>query len=166
MKYSMIKENDIANGDGVCVSVWTQGCPHHCKGCFNSKTWSYSSGEVWTEGNNRLVLDLLNKNGVDRNLAILGGEPLCQENIDEVLELCSYIKKHRPGTVIYVWTGYVYEDLLEMYDISLFEFDVLIDGRFEIDKKDLRLKMRGSSNQRVIDVIKSKESKKIEIIDV
>lgn len=163
MKYSKIKPNDVVNGEGVCVSVWTQGCPHHCKGCFNPTTWDYNSGDTWTMEKSREVLELLDKNGVHRHLSILGGEPLCPENIHGVIELCSYIKLIRPNTKVHVWTGYLFEDLIEKYGTSMFKhtIDVLIDGKFEEDKKDIRLKMRGSSNQRVINVKKSIESKEI-----
>lgn len=161
MRYSKIKENDVANGKGICVSVWTQGCPHHCKGCFNKVTWNYKGGEEWKTEDNERVLKLLDKGGVSRNLSILGGEPLCPENIEGVLELCSYIKEKRPETIIHVWSGYRYEELETMYDTSSFVFDILVDGKFEQDKKDLRLNMRGSSNQRIIDVKETIKSKKV-----
>lgn len=163
MRYAKIKPNDVVNGEGVCVSVWTQGCPHHCKGCFNPTTWDYNGGDTWTIDKSREVLELLDKNGVHRHLSILGGEPLCPENIHGVIELCSYIKLIRPNTKVHVWTGYLFEDLIEKYGTSMFKhtIDVLIDGKFEEDKKDIRLKMRGSSNQRVINVKKSIESKEI-----
>lgn len=162
MKYNRIKKNDVVNGVGIMVSVWTQGCPHHCNGCFNTETWSFNCGEDWTEEKNKEVLTYLDMQGVKRNLAILGGEPLCPENIDGVLGLCKYIKQHRPETTIYIWSGYTFEELAVMYDYSLFEFDVLIDGKFEKDLADITLKLRGSANQRIIDVqetIKNKEIK-------
>lgn len=161
MRYAKIKENDVANGEGVVVSVWVQGCPHHCKGCFNQETWDFTKGKPWTSDLKEKVLKLLDKNGVHRDLSILGGEPMCPQNYEDVLELCSYIKEHRPSTKIHIWTGYRFEDLELFYDKSKFKFDVLIDGRFEIDKRDVRLKMRGSSNQRIIDVQKSIKFNKI-----
>ena len=161
MRYSKIKENDVANGEGVVVSVWTQGCPHHCKGCFNQETWDFSNCKLWTPSMNEKVLKLLDKNGVHRDLSILGGEPLCPQNYEDVLDLCTYIKQHRPNTRIYIWTGYRFEDLDLFYDKSKFNFDVLIDGRFDINKRDMKLKLRGSSNQRVIDVQRTIECNKI-----
>ena len=150
------------NGEGVCVSVWTQGCPHHCKGCFNPETWDFKKGEKWTQAETEKVLQLLDKNGVNRHLSILGGEPLCPENIHGVTELCKYIKSFRPNIKIYIWTGYLFEELISKYGTSIFEnIDVVIDGKFEEDKKDIRLKMRGSSNQRIIDVKESLESEKV-----
>lgn len=162
MRYTKIKENDVVNGEGTCVSVWTQGCPHHCKGCFNVSTWDYNGGHKWETGYNEKVLKLLDKNGVYRHLSILGGEPLCVENYKGVLDLCAYIKVNRPETKIYIWTGYLYEEIVEMYGTELFSYvDVLVDGKFEEDKKDIRLKMRGSSNQRIIDIKKTIECKKV-----
>ena len=162
MRYTKIKENDVVNGEGVCVSVWTQGCPHHCKGCFNISTWDYNGGHKWKPEDKERVLKLLDKNGVYRHLSILGGEPLCPENIHGVIELCEYIKLFRPDTKIYVWTGYLFEKLISEYGRFIFkDIDVIIDGKFEEDKKDIRLKMRGSSNQRIIDVKESLKCKKI-----
>lgn len=162
MRYTKIKENDVVNGEGVCVSLWTQGCPHHCKGCFNVSTWDYKGGHEWKPEDKDRVLKLLDKNGVYRHLSILGGEPLCPENIHGVVELCGYIKLFRPETKIYVWTGYLFEDLISKYGTLMFgDMDVIIDGRFEEDKKDIRLKMRGSSNQRIINVKESLKCKKI-----
>lgn len=161
MRYAEIKPNDAANGEGICVSLWVQGCPHHCKGCFNQETWDFTKGKLWTSDLKEKVLKLLDKNGVHRNLSILGGEPMCPQNYKEVLELCSYIKQNRPSTKIFIWTGYKFEDLQLFYDTSKFIFDVLIDGKFEIDKKDPRLKLRGSYNQRIIDIQKSLQQQEI-----
>ena len=162
MRYTKIKPNDVVNGEGVCVSVWTHGCPHLCKGCFNASTWDFNGGYKWEQKHNEEILQLLDSNGVYRHLSILGGEPLCPENIDGVVELCEYIKTKRPNTKVYIWTGYLFEELLEKYGESTFKnVDILVDGKFEEDKKDIRLKMRGSSNQRLIDVKKTIECKKI-----
>ena len=160
MKYCKIKPNDVANGNGVTVSVWTQGCPHHCKGCFNKETWDFSKGKDFNEETLNKIHLLLDDYGVHRNLSILGGEPLCPQNIDWVIQLCDYIKKHRPSTKIYCWTGYTFEELQNLYDISKLKIDILIDGKFNIDKKDITLKWRGSSNQRVLDMQKSIQSNK------
>ena len=165
MRYTKIKENDVVNGEGVCVSLWTQGCPHHCKGCFNASTWDFSGGEEFRGEHIDKILKLLDANGVSRNLSVLGGEPLCEENAYGVFALISIIKQRRPHTKVYVWTGYKYEDLIKKYSCySLKDIDILVDGKFEEDKKDIRLKMRGSSNQRIIDVKESiKQEKIIEI---
>ena len=162
MRFTKIKPNDVVNGEGVCVSLWTQGCPHHCKGCFNPETWNFKDGKEFTGEQVEEILSLLDANGVHRNLSILGGELLCEENIYGVITLLSVIKKLRPNTKVFVWSGYKFEELEMMYRPVIFkDIDVLIDGKFEEDKADMRLKLRGSSNQRVIDVKESLKHGKI-----
>ena len=165
MRFTKIKPNDVVNGEGVCVSLWTQGCPHHCKGCFNPETWNFNGGEEFTGKHLIEIQRLLDANGVNRNLSILGGEPLCEENAYGVFALINIIKGDRPDTKVFVWTGYRFEDLIKKYSYhNLKGIDVLIDGKFEEDKKDIRLKLRGSSNQRIINVKESiKQEKIIEI---
>ena len=150
--YAEIKGNDATNGIGVCVSVWMQGCPHRCKGCHNSNLWEFEGGQLLDGFTRHEILDRLNENGVDRNLSILGGEPLCKENLDEVTKLVHLVKTLFPTKQIIVWTGYKYEEVKDL--IVMKYIDVLIDGRFDIDKKDVRLKLRVSSNQIIIDLHK------------
>lgn len=155
MRIAKIKPNDVVNGKGVMVSVYVQGCPHHCKGCFNKDTWSFSGGEEFTPNHFDKILKMLDKDGVKRNLAILGGEPLAEENYIEVILLCNYIKRKRPETVIYLWTGYTLEEYVERHKIeTLSSIDYLIDGRFIEEEKDITLELRGSKNQRVINLKK------------
>lgn len=161
MKYSKIKSNDIANGLGVTVSLWTQGCPHHCKGCFNKETWDFSKGKIFTEEDKKYILELLDKNNVKRDLSILGGEPLCEQNLEGVKDLCKYIKAVRPATQIYIWTGYEIESFTKSQKEILEHIDFLIDGKFIEAQKDITLKLRGSKNQRVIDIKKTLKNKKI-----
>ena len=155
MKFSKIKDNDIANGIGITMSLWTQGCPHHCKGCFNKETWNYNDGKDFTENDLNYILYNINKHDIQRNLAILGGEPLCPQNIEGVIKLCKEFKNKYPNKIIYLWTGYVFEEFAEKQYEILKYIDILIDGKFEEDKKDLSIMLRGSSNQRVIDVKKT-----------
>ena len=110
MRISKIKDNDVANGMGIVMSVWTQGCPHHCKGCFNLETWNYDSGKEFTNDDLNYIIENINKYNVERDLSVLGGEPLCPENVDGVIHLCKTIREIYPNKKIYVWTGYVYED--------------------------------------------------------
>lgn len=166
MRYSKIKDNDIANGKGIMMSLWTQGCPHRCKGCFNPETWNYNGGMEFTEKEEQYILENINAFNVPRNLSILGGEPLCPQNVDGVLALCKKFKEIYPEKMIYIWTGYVLEDFNDTQKEVLNYIDFLIDGQFIKDLKNLSLKLRGSSNQRIIDVKKSINEKKIVLIDI
>ena len=158
MRFSEIKDNDIANGEGIVMSLWTQGCPHHCKGCFNLETWDFDSGKEFKEEDKEYILQNIDKNNIKRNFSILGGEPLCQQNIQGVISLCKVFKEKYPEKIIYVWTGYVLEEFDDTQKKILDYIDVLIDGKFEIDNKDLSLKLRGSTNQRIIDINNIKSS--------
>lgn len=158
MRYAKIKDNDVANGIGITMSVWTQGCPHHCEGCFNAETWNFEGGDEFTEENLKYVLQNVDKNHVKRNLAVLGGEPLCPENIDGVLELCREFKNMYPNKKIYLWSGYVFEEFNEKQREILKYVDILVDGPFQLQNKNLSLTLRGSLNQRVIDVKESLEN--------
>lgn len=154
MRYADIIYNDIAAGDGLCVSFYTQGCPHRCKGCHNPETWSYDGGKEFKPELINQIIDGLNAQGIDRSLCILGGEPLCPENLFLVALLIKNIKEQRPHTKIYIWTGYLYEDLKNSasphMDFILNNTDVLIDGPFIEELRDITLPLRGSTNQRVL----------------
>lgn len=154
MRIAKIKPNDIANGEGLVVSVWVQGCPHHCKGCFNKETWDFNGGREFSDIDAESVLKMLDADGVKRNLSILGGEPMAIQNVIGVLYLISYIKYHRPDTKVYLWSGYTYEEIQQMYGKDALKglVDVLIDGQFVESEKDLTLKLRGSRNQRIINI--------------
>ncbi|MEG2789650.1 MAG: anaerobic ribonucleoside-triphosphate reductase activating protein [Romboutsia sp.] len=152
MRFSKIKDNDIANGLGVTMSFWTQGCPHHCNGCFNKETWDFEGGQEFTEEDLNYVLNNINNNKIKRDLAVLGGEPLCSQNVEGVINLCKEFKRNYPEKLIYLWTGYTIENFNENQREILNYIDILVDGKFEEDRKNLSIKLRGSSNQRVIDV--------------
>ena len=162
MRIANIKYNDIVDGDGVCVSVWFQGCPYKCKGCHNPETWSRTGG-LLIEYDNLLkeILQAISANGILRNFSLLGGEPLCEENIDLIEKLIKDIKQQYPNILIYCWTGYRFEDLRQKYRNVLQYIDVLIDGKFILGQRDVTLKLRGSSNQRVIDCKKSLAENKV-----
>ena len=152
MRYAKIKDNDIANGKGIVMSLWTQGCPHHCKGCFNKETWDYNGGKEFTEETQKYIFYNIDKNNIKRNLSILGGEPLCPQNIHGVINLCRDFKEVYPNRLIYVWTGYVLDDFDKTQKKLLQYIDVLIDGKFEEELKDISLDLRGSSNQRILKI--------------
>ena len=161
IKYAQIREMDISNGEGIGVSLFTQGCSFHCKNCFNQETWNYNKGKEWTKEIENMFFRLIDDSYITR-VSFLGGDPLYSKNLNKIIELCNKIKKIYPNKVIWLYSGYKFENIVS--DIQrkniLKYIDILVDGQF-IDKlKDLRLKFRGSSNQRVIDVQKSlKESK-------
>lgn len=160
MRIAGLLKNDMVDGLGFAVSLWTQGCPFHCKGCHNQETWDFKGGK---EVNIYRLIDEIKKaiiaNGIQRNFSVLGGEPLCSQNIYEVADIIYEIKKAFPDIKIFVWTGFTIEVLLAQHDPIvnkvLHNIDILIDGQFELDKRDVTLWLRGSKNQRVIDVPKT-----------
>lgn len=166
MRFAKIKDNDIANGIGITMSFWTQGCPHHCKGCFNEETWGFNGGQKFKKEHLDYIINNINKNNINRNLSILGGEPLCPQNIDGVIYLCQEFKKVYKNKIIYLWTGYTIEQFNEKQKHILNYIDVLIDGKFEEKNKNLSINLRGSVNQRVIDVKKTLEKNSIVLHDL
>lgn len=166
MRYSNIENFEIVNGKDVGVSFYTQGCPRHCKGCFNSQAWDFDGGEQYTIEVRDELVSMCTRPGIKR-FSILGGEPLLERNKDELMVLCSLIKEANPDIKIWVYTGALYEDIKnDWLEFLQYYVDVLVDGPFEIDKRDITLKFRGSSNQRIIDVKKSIfEGKVVEISD-
>ena len=151
IRYASIRKLDITNGPGVRVSLFTQGCNIFCKGCFNSDIWDYEGGKEWTEKTKNLLLDLCNKPQI-KGLSILGGEPLSPQNFDDLKDLLISFKELMPNKTIWLWTGYIFEDLTEEQLEIVKLVDVLVDGPWMIDLGDFSLKYRGSSNQRIINV--------------
>lgn len=153
-KYAGLMTNDVTNGEGVCVSFWAQGCPHRCKGCFNSETWDFDGGEELPDDIRGQIVKAICANGITRNFSILGGEPLCDENIEEVENIIIGVRSAFPDIKIFVWTGYTLEQLTiknnEHINNILNHINVLIDGPFIESQKDLTLKLRGSKNQRIL----------------
>lgn len=156
MRFSKIKDNDIANGIGITMSIWTQGCPHHCGGCFNKETWDFNLGKEFTNDDLNYIISNIDSFNVKRNLSLLGGEPLCPQNVEGVINLCREFKKVYPDKLIYLWTGYTIEEFNQKQKQILEYVDFIIDGKFEEAKKNLNLKLRGSSNQRILDVKNNK----------
>lgn len=160
MKYAGINPNDFSAAPGVSVTFFTQGCPHRCRGCHNPETWDFEGGK---EFNTETIFELekaLRNNGIKRNFCLMGGEPLCKENLWLSSFLVDHVKAYFPEVPIYIWTGYTLEELLEMNNYSiqhiLTQTDYLIDGPYKEELRDITLSMRGSSNQRVIN-LKNKE---------
>ena len=152
MNYSAIKPVDIANGPGVRVSLFVSGCPHRCKGCFNEETWDYEAGELFTGGTWHEILRLCARPFI-AGLSLLGGEPLDPNNLHDVAILAASFKKKFPNKTLWCYTGYRWEEVSQLYFMKY--IDVLVDGPFIEELKDLQLKFRGSANQRIIDVQES-----------
>lgn len=156
MRYAGFMPNDFINGEGICVSFWTQGCPHRCPGCHNPECWDFEGGyEVPNDIKGRII-KAISANGVQRNFSVLGGEPLCPENLDLVNEIVTAVRTAYPHIKIYIWSGYTLKDLKAMSNpvvsCILEKCDYLIDGPFQIENRDITLKLRGSANQNIIDL--------------
>ena len=175
MRYASIRSLDISNGEGVGVSLFVQGCPFHCKNCFNSETWNFNGGKEWTEKTKNKFMELIDKPYIKR-VSFLGGECLADQNLDGVLDLIKEIRISFPEKTIWLYTGFCWNDImcsfaglqtdcvdLDKKDIEAWEkrkkiisnVDVLVDGEYIDEQKDLTLKWRGSKNQNCIDVKQS-----------
>ncbi len=153
MKYNKIRKMDISNGPGVRVAIFMQGCAFHCKNCFNKETWDFNEGKEFTEDTVNRVLELAQKDHIV-GLSILGGEPMHPVNIEGTTRLAKKFKEKYPNKSVWVWTGFLFDKDLKDKEVLKY-IDVLVDGRYEDELHDFRLKWCGSSNQRVIDVQES-----------
>ena len=153
-RYAGLITNDFTNGIGTCVSFWTQGCPHRCPGCQNPETWNFDGGKSTPRDIKNQIIKAISANGIIRNFSVLGGEPLCDENLDQVDKIITDIRFAFPQIKIFVWTGYILEELQkrnnEKINHILSQIDVLIDGPFIQTERDITLELRGSKNQRVL----------------
>lgn len=169
MRYASIRTMDISNGPGIRVSIFVSGCGFHCPGCFNDEAQDFDFGKTYTEKTEETLVDLVARPQIV-GLSILGGDPLWQNNegIESLTRLCKRV--HSIGKTVWIWSGFKWEELFDVprADISslheplrklIEQCDVFVDGRYVEKLKDYRLKWRGSSNQRVIDVKKSLEAK-------
>lgn len=156
MKMAGFYDESISNGLGWRAVLFVSGCPHHCPGCHNPETQDYNYG---TEFNKREILDRISNNSILKGVTLSGGEPLCKENIPELLDFVKDLKKERPEFNIWCYSGYTLEELVERNDEvtneMLDNIDVLVDGEFKLEKKNPTLKFRGSENQRIVDVKQS-----------
>lgn len=174
MRYASIRSMDISNGEGIGVSLFVQGCHFHCENCFNSETWDFKGGKPWTKETEQYFLTLASAPHISR-ISILGGEPLADENVAEIFSLIEDLKRLYPIKKVWVYTGYTWEqinDTSKIMDDKGISFDglrygcaqhadVIVDGLFKNDQKDLKLKWRGSANQRVINVQRSLKENKL-----
>ena len=174
MKYASMRNLDISNGEGVGVSLFVQGCPFHCKNCFNSETWDFNGGKEWTEETKNKFMELIDRPYIKR-VSFLGGECLAEQNLDEVLKLVQEIRISFLEKTIWLYTGYSYSEIfrgqsscLSQEGLNNFKrrkiielCDVLVDGEYIDEQKDLTLKWRGSKNQNCIDVKESLKQGKV-----
>lgn len=150
-RYNTIIPNDITNGHGICVSFFVQGCPHRCEGCFNKETWEFQDGTPYTSDTKWKIIKLISANNIRRNFSVLGGEPLAPSNIEMTWDIVNAVRHAYPDIEIILWTGYTYEELMLHPSKTLLnildEIDIMIDGPFIEEEKDLSLYLRGSKNQ-------------------
>ena len=164
MNYHNLTYPDQNNGDGLRVVLWLSGCSHHCKNCQNPQTWNPNSGIKFDKNAFNELFDELEKDYIS-GITLTGGDPMFEDNLNEVYNICSFVKRQYPNKTVWIYTGYTWEELLSVYGKNVYRnderqlilkyCDVLVEGRFEEDKKDVTLKWRGSSNQRVINVQES-----------
>ncbi len=170
MNYGEIKNYDIANGEGVRVSLFVSGCTHHCKNCFNPETWSFEYGKPFTKETEDYIIECLSPDYID-GLSLLGGEPFEPQNQEVLLPFMRKVKNELPNKNFWCYTGYLFDrELLsesrarcEFTDEMLSLIDVLVDGEFVQALHDISLAFRGSSNQRIIDVQKSLETGEVKL---
>lgn len=181
IRYAQIRSLDLSNGEGVGIALFVQGCHFHCPNCFNPETWDYNGGKEWTEEVKNEFLELANRPYIKR-ISILGGEPLAEENLDDVLDLVNKIRLSSPQKSIWLYTGYKVVSVDSEYGSIIFDrdnediikqftyksvinhnkriniasmCDVIVDGRYVDSQRNISLSYRGSQNQRLIDVKQS-----------
>lgn len=174
MNYGDIYYCDIANGIGCRTSLFVSGCTHHCKGCFNECTWDFNYGKPYTKEVEDTIIESINHTYIS-GLSILGGEPMEPNNQKEIRKLIERVRTEVPEASIWIYSGYTWEELTDSdnrrchtkdTDIILSNINVLVDGEFILDKKDINLKFRGSTNQRIINVKQSLKQNKIILLDL
>ena len=153
MKYAGIIYNDFAGAPGVSLSFFVQGCPIRCESCRNQETWDFEGGREFTPKTMDSILNGLTANGIERTFCVMGGEPLCDENLFLTDLVITTVKEKYPDIQIYLWTGYTYEELQKKNDAHLKHIlstiNVLIDGPFILAQRDITLPLRGSRNQQI-----------------
>lgn len=182
MRYASMRNLDISNGEGVGVSLFVQGCDRHCFNCFNPETWDFNGGKEWTEEAKNKFMELIDRPYI-RRISVLGGEPLAEQNLDEVLSIIKEIRNSFPKKTIWLYTGFRWNYIMHYQPVETDDFDyieesyndglmekrkqiislcnVIVDGEYIDEQRDITLKWRGSKNQHVIDVRKSLARNKI-----
>lgn len=171
MHYSTIKDCDIANGIGVRITLFVSGCTNHCKNCFQPQTWDFDFGEPFTEETEEKLFEMLKPDYIN-GLTLLGGEPMEPQNQRALVPFLKRVREAYPNKNVWCFTGFTYEVLktdgshprCEVTDEMLSLIDVLVDGRYVDELKDLTLQFRGSSNQRLIDMVKTRENGEVTLL--
>jgi anaerobic ribonucleoside-triphosphate reductase activating protein len=163
MRYNLIRKMDISDGPGVRASIFMQGCEFHCKNCFNQETWDFNGGKEFTDDTIQEVLDICASPQI-KGLSILGGEPMHPNNIEGTTKLAKAFKEKYPNKTVWAWSGFKFDEYLKDKDVAKY-LDVIVDGQYKDELHDFRLKWRGSSNQRVIDVQKSLKENKVVLFE-
>lgn len=159
MRYAGIIKNDFTAAPGVSTTFFVQGCPLHCPGCHNPETWDFNGGKEFTPEVLTELSNALTANNITRNFCVMGGEPLCPDNQFLTYLVISYIKEHFPNTKIYLWTGYEFENITGGKSSQILELvDYVIEGPYQQENRDTTLLMRGSTNQRIIDMKEKRDS--------
>lgn len=150
MNYAKIRKLDVTNGEGIGVSLFVQGCQFHCKNCFNKVTWDFDGGKKFTKDTLNTIISLLNDEHIKR-FSILGGEPLAEKNMYDVLQTIIEIRKNVTDIIIWVYTGYAFDEVKQLkYGKEILDnVDTIVDGRYVDELRDLTLEFRGSSNQNI-----------------
>ena len=159
MRYNKIRKMDIANGPGVRVSIFFQGCAFHCKNCFNKETWDFNGGVEFTDDVIDQIIDLA-KDDYICGLSILGGEPMHPKNIEATTRLAKKFRETYPEKTIWAWSGFLFDEYTKDKEVSKY-LDVIVDGQYIDELRNPKLKWKGSENQRVIDVQKSLKNEQI-----
>ena len=168
MNYGEIKNFDIANGEGVRVSLFVSGCTHHCKGCFNPETWNFGFGSVYTKETEDSIMKMLSFPYID-GLSLLGGEPFEPDNQRELVKLLKRVRAELPDKDVWCYSGYIFDEELlsesrarcEVTDEMLSLIDILVDGRYVDAQRNISLRFRGSENQRIIDMNRTRAAGRI-----
>lgn len=158
MRYAGLIKNDLAAAPGICLTFFVQGCPFRCPGCHNPESWDFDGGKEFTPKVLDEIISSLTANNINRTLCIMGGEPLCDENAFLTYLVIKEVKNRLPDIKVYIWSGYTYEELQKKTHPHIKNIletaDVLIDGPYIDSERDISLSMRGSRNQRIIDLTK------------
>ena len=174
MNYAQIITSDVANGTGCRTSLFVSGCTHHCEGCFNKMTWDFNFGQAFTKEVEDKIIESLKPDYIS-GLTILGGEPMETVNQKVLKPFIKRVREAYPQKSIWIYSGYTWEELTDKENKRchskdtediLKDIDILVDGEFVIDKRDITLRFRGSSNQRIIDVKKSLESSEVTLANI